>query len=142
MRALLLGSFDILHWGHIDTINQAARLGDVIIGLGTDEYQRIYKHEPVLSFEERKQQLEGLGNVSLVVARPYIDARPLFEAHKPDFFVAGMDWFDTPGAPHLEMSGIDKDFLNDHGITLVYQPRGHNWSTSEIIRRIRGEVAV
>lgn len=137
MKVLILGSFDLLHWGHLAFINQAAQLGDVVIGLGTDEYQRIYKHEPVLSFEDRKMQLEALGNVTEVVARPYVDARPVFEAVQPDFFVSGMDWYDTPDAPHLEMSGIDKDYLNAKGISLVYLPRGHGWSTSSIIQRIR-----
>lgn len=138
-RALAFGSFDVLHFGHLEFINYAARLGEVIIGLGTDDYQRIYKHEPVLTYEERKQQLEELPQVSLVVPRPRVDARHIFEAVRPDYFVAGADWID---APHLEMSGVDVDFLGDLGITLVYTPRAHGMSTSEIVRRIREGVSV
>jgi cytidyltransferase-like protein len=136
-KALILGSFDILHAGHLETLNYAARLGEVIVGLGTDEYQRIYKHEPVCPYEERALALESLPQVSQVLPRKEIDARPLFEAVRPDYFVAGMDWY---GAPHLEMSGIDVDFVNSLGITLVYQPRNHSMSTSAIIERIRATV--
>lgn len=139
--ALVLGSFDVLHYGHIEFIDYAARLGDVLIGLGTDAYQLGYKHQPVLTYWERKAALERLPQVWKVVPRDQISVKQICAEHDPDYLVAGMDWYHTDGAPHLEMSGIDVDFCNRNDITLVYTPRSHSMSTSEIVRRIREGVS-
>lgn len=132
MRALVFGSFDVLHHGHIEFLKMCERLGDVVVGLGTDEYQRGYKHDPVLSYEERRRALEALGYQ--VVKRDHVSTLPLLDQVKPDYIVAGSDWL---RAPHLEMSGLTVADLDERGVAFVYMPRNHNMSTSEIVRRIR-----
>jgi phosphoenolpyruvate phosphomutase / 2-hydroxyethylphosphonate cytidylyltransferase len=134
MVALCLGSFDGgLHYGHIRFLNQVSLLGEVIVGLGTDDYQAGYKRPPFLRFEERKLALEELGVE--VVARDQVSIKPLIESIRPDYLVAGSEWFD---GPYLELSGIDIDYLVSQGVALVYLPRNHDMSTTSIVERVRG----
>lgn len=133
-RALCLGSFDLsLHPGHLRFLNRVSQLGEVIVGLGTDDYQAGYKRTPYCSYEERKWALEEAGYQ--VVARDQVTIEPLIETIQPDYLVAGSEWFD---APYLELSGIDMDYLIAQGVSLVFIPRDHDMSTSELVRRVRG----
>ena len=129
--ALCLGSFDVLHYGHLQFLNRVAMLGDVVIGLGTDEYQTGYKHRPYLDYEERRAALEALGYT--VVIRPEVSVLDILDQVEPDYIVWGSDWIDTN---ILGLSGLVPQDLVDRGIGLVFVPRDHNMSTSEIVRRI------
>jgi phosphoenolpyruvate phosphomutase / 2-hydroxyethylphosphonate cytidylyltransferase len=130
--ALILGSFDGgLHYGHLRVLNQTALLGRVVVGLGTDDYQAGYKRPPFLSYEERRLALEELGYQ--VVARDQVSIKPLIDLVQPDYLVAGSEWFD---GPYLELSGIDMDYLVVMDVALVYLPRNHDMSTTEIVQRV------
>lgn len=131
MTALVLGSFDVLHYGHIQFLSQAARLGDVTVGLGSDEYQRSYKHDPYLTWDERAQALYALGYD--VIERSQVSIVPLLDELDPDYLVAGADWI---GQPFLELSGVTAGDLSERNIGLVFLPRSHSMSTSEIVKRI------
>jgi phosphoenolpyruvate phosphomutase len=133
---LLLGSFDVaLHGGHLDVLNQARRLGRVVVGLGTDEYQAGYKRVPYCTFEERKWNLEQAGYE--VAARDEVSIKGLVREVGPDYLAAGSDWI---GKPYLELSGIDGRWLEERNIALVYLPRNHSMSTTLLIERVRGAV--
>ncbi len=133
-RCLVLGTFDLIHDEHLYFLNQAARLGDVWVGLGTDSYQRGYKRQPVLTFEERRRTLNQLPQVAGVVAREQVSIVPLIDDLEPDWLVAGVDWLD---GPFLELSGIDGQFLADRRINLVYVCSPRHISTSTILERAR-----
>ena len=57
-------STDILHNGHIRILQRAAELGEVTVGLLTDEVVASYKHYPLIPLEERIAMFEGLKYVS------------------------------------------------------------------------------
>lgn len=128
---LVLGSFDVLHYGHLRFLNQAAQLGRLVVGLGTDTYQEAYKRRPILNYEERRAALEALGYV--VEPRDEVSIVNLCSHVQPSYLVAGSDWI---GQPFLELSGIDAAWLEANNIALVYVPRNHNMSTSEILGRV------
>ena len=130
--ALVLGGFDILHWGHVEFLRQAEQFGDVTVGLSTDELLAATKRVPVFTYSEREQGLQHLGY--RVVTRDTTDVRYLFQKVKPDLFVCGNDWVDQN---HLTSTGLTTDFLNAQGVTLVYTPRDHAMSTTEILRKVR-----
>lgn len=132
VKVLVFGSFDVLHHGHLKFLNMASRLGDVIVGLGTDDYQAHYKHTPVLSWAERAEAILELGHN--VIARPEVDVTAILDEIEPDYLVAGADWID---GPFLELCGVTSRDLSERNIALVYLPRSHDMSTSEILRRIR-----
>lgn len=85
-------SADLIHPGHLNILNEAAKLGSVIVGLLTDKAIASYKRLPYLTYEQRKIILENLKMVSEVIAQDSLDYTSNLEIIKPDFVVHGDDW--------------------------------------------------
>lgn len=85
-------SGDLLHPGHINIINQAAKLGQVTVGLLTDSAIASYKRVPYLTYDQRKTVIENLRGVHEIVIQETWDYRPNLEALKPEYVVHGDDW--------------------------------------------------
>jgi len=85
-------STDILHGGHIALIKNAATLGDVMIGLFTDEAVASYKRYPLLDYEERKKIFEDLREVKTIVPQNTLSFRENLLKYRPDFVVHGDNW--------------------------------------------------
>ncbi len=85
-------SADLIHPGHLNIIKRAAELGDVTIGLLTDEAIATYKRVPFMTFEQRKAVIESIKGVVRVVAQTTLDYVPNLETYKPDYVVHGDDW--------------------------------------------------
>ncbi len=60
-------SADLVHPGHLNVINRAAELGEVTVGLLTDEAIASYKRLPYMTFEQRRIVIENIKGVSQVV---------------------------------------------------------------------------
>ena len=85
-------SGDILHSGHINILNEAAKLGDVVVGLLTDEAIASYKRVPILDFEQRLSVISNLNQVSTVVPQKTLDYTENLLKLRPNFLVHGSDW--------------------------------------------------
>jgi phosphoenolpyruvate phosphomutase len=85
-------SADLVHPGHINIINEAAKLGDLTVGVLTDSAIASYKRLPFMTFEQRKRVVESIKGVSQVVAQETLDYRDNLNAIKPDIVVHGDDW--------------------------------------------------
>jgi phosphoenolpyruvate phosphomutase len=85
-------SADIIHPGHLNIINEGAKLGNVIVGVLTDEAIASYKRLPYLNFDQRKMIIENLKGVDKVVAQSSLDYEPNLIEFKPNFVVHGDDW--------------------------------------------------
>lgn len=85
-------SADVLHQGHINVINKGNELGDVIIGLLTDEAIATYKRMPLIPFEERKIILSNIKGVTEVLEQKTLDYTENLLKVKPDYVVHGDDW--------------------------------------------------
>ncbi len=85
-------SADLIHPGHLNIIRVAAELGEITIGLLTDEAIASYKRLPYMSFEQRQQVTAALKGVTRVVAQETLDYVPNLRRYKPDFVVHGSDW--------------------------------------------------
>lgn len=93
MKTVYVGmSADVLHPGHINIIKEAAKLGQVTVGLLSDSAIASYKRLPYLSYEQRKIVVESLADVHTVVVQDTLDYRPNLERIKPDIIVHGDDW--------------------------------------------------
>ena len=68
-RIITYGTFDLLHYGHINLLHRAKALGDyLVVGLSTDEFNWNAKHKKCyFSYEKRKQLLEAFRYVVLVI---------------------------------------------------------------------------
>lgn len=85
-------SADVLHNGHIKIIEEGAKLGEVTIGLLTDEAIATYKRMPVFGYEERHRILSSLRYVSCVVKQATLSYADNLRKLKPDYVVHGDDW--------------------------------------------------
>ncbi len=85
-------SADLIHPGHLNIINEASKLGEVTIGLLTDQAIAGYKRLPYLEFEQRKQIIESIKGVDFVIAQETLDYTSNLLKIKPDYVVHGDDW--------------------------------------------------
>ncbi|MCR5701956.1 MAG: adenylyltransferase/cytidyltransferase family protein [Lachnospiraceae bacterium] len=87
---------DIVHPGHINIIKKAAELGEVTVGLFTNEAIASYKAEPYMDYEMRKIVIENVKGVEHVIPQETRDYEPNLRKLKPDYMVHGTDWREGP----------------------------------------------
>jgi len=87
---------DIIHHGHINVIEKARELGEVTVGILTDEVIASYKRYPMLSYDQRKKIIENIKGVDNVVKQEELDYTPTLKELKPDYVVHGKDWRSGP----------------------------------------------
>ena len=85
-------SADLVHPGHLNIIKKAKELGEVTVGLLTDQAIANYKRLPYMEFELRKNVIENIKGVSKVIPQESLDYRPNLLKLKPDYVVHGDDW--------------------------------------------------
>jgi len=131
MRVYTTGVFDILHRGHLNILTQAAALGELTVGIMTDQGVEDTKGaRPILTLEERDAQIRSLPFVAEVIHYTDTDQRPNYAALRPDIVVQGDDWlFSADRSAAL-------DFLRQNRIRLVLLPRTQGISTTEIRKRV------
>lgn len=87
---------DFIHPGHLNIINVAHELGEVMVGLFTDEAIASYKRLPFMNYEQRKAVIENVKGVDRVVMQETPDYVPNLRKYKPDYMVHGTDWREGP----------------------------------------------
>ena len=132
------GGFDPIHVGHIRSIKGAKKLGDSLIIILTTDNQLIKKKGYCfMSYEERKEILESIDGVDMVV--PNIDtditSNESLEYYRPDIFAKGGD------RTEANMPEIEKIVCVKIGCRIVYGVGGDKIqsSSSLIIRRSNGQ---
>ena len=85
-------SADIIHPGHLNIIKEAAKLGDVTVGVLTDAAIASYKRLPYMNYEQRAAVVAALKGVTRVIPQEQLDYIPNLLKLKPDFVVHGTDW--------------------------------------------------
>jgi len=85
-------SADLVHPGHLNILTKASKLGEVTVGLLTDQAIASYKRLPYLNYDQRKLILESLKFVDHVVPQETLDYVPNLRRYKPDIVVHGDDW--------------------------------------------------
>ncbi len=102
IRVLVDMSVTLLHHGHIRLLRKAAKYGEVVVGLSTDEDIEKYKgHTPMLTWEFRKEILESIRYVSEVVKTPYFITNAVLDEHGAQFLIHGDDNFNTVSKDRL-----------------------------------------
>jgi phosphoenolpyruvate phosphomutase len=85
-------SADLVHPGHMNIIKEAAKLGDVIVGLLTDKAIASYKRLPYMNYAQRYEVIENIKGVTQVIPQETLDYRPNLKKLQPNFVVHGDDW--------------------------------------------------
>lgn len=122
-RVITYGTFDLLHYGHINLLKRAKEQGDyLIVGLSTDEFNKNKKNKVCyFDYEQRKHLLEAIRYVDLVIPEEtWEQKRSDVHEYKVDTFVIGNDW-----EGHF-------DFLKEEGCEVVYLDRTPDISTTKI----------
>ena len=94
-RVITYGTFDMLHYGHINLLRRAKEQGDyLIVALSTDEFNWQEKHKRTyFEFEKRKQLLEAIRYVDLVIPEESWEQKVSdMTVYQVDTFVMGDDW--------------------------------------------------
>jgi cytidyltransferase-like protein len=132
-EVLTIGTFDVPHLGHAYLFQQAARLGDLTVGVNSDAFVEAYKGAPpVYSWAERRAAVASLG---YVVEKNDGAGRDLIDRVSPDYLVIGSDW--APPRDYFAQVAIDQEFLDARRITMVYVPRVPGLASSGIRERCR-----
>jgi glycerol-3-phosphate cytidylyltransferase len=121
-RIITYGTFDLLHYGHINLLRRAKQLGDyLVVCLSTDEFNNREKNKKTyFSYNERKQLLEAIRYVDLVIPEESWEQKKSdIVMYHIDVFVMGDDWKGK------------FDFLDDK-CEIVYLPRTEEISTTKI----------
>jgi len=125
---------DLLHEGHINIIKEAAKLGDVTVGLFTDKAVASYKRLPFLTYQQRKAVLENIIGVKHIIAQDVLDYTPNLEKLKPDIVVHGDDWL--KGGLSGTRQGV-VDTLSKWGGHVVDVPYTKGISSTEIHKSLK-----
>jgi len=60
-RVITYGTYDLLHYGHIELLRRAREMGDyLVVALSTDEFNRVKNKKSYYNYEQRKMMLESI----------------------------------------------------------------------------------
>jgi len=120
-KVITYGTFDLLHWGHINLLKRAKEMGDyLVVAISSDEFNKLKKKKSYHSFENRKMILEAIRYVDEVIPENTWEQKiqDVID-HDIDIFVMGDDWEGK------------FDFLKEY-CEVVYLPRTIGISTTQI----------
>lgn len=121
-KVITYGTFDLLHYGHINLLRRAKELGDYLVVVSSDEFNWNEKEKRCyFTYEQRKAMVEAIRYVDLVVPETnWEQKRTDVHEYDIDVFVMGDDWEGK------------FDFLKEEGVEVVYLPRTPEISTTQI----------
>jgi len=120
-RVITYGTFDLLHYGHINLLKRAKELGDYLfVGLSTDEFNELKGKKSYFYYDERKTLLESIIYVDEVIPEKNWDQKIQdIKNYNIDVFVIGDDWKGK------------FDYLSEY-CEVVYLPRTEGISTTKV----------
>ena len=122
-KVITYGTFDLLHYGHLNLLRRARELGDhLVVAVSTDEFNWNAKQKKCyFTYQQRKEMLEALRCVDQVIPEEnWEQKRTDVHVHDIDVFVMGDDWQGK------------FDYLKEEGVEVVYLPRTPEISTTQI----------
>ncbi|PCJ22775.1 MAG: cytidylyltransferase [SAR86 cluster bacterium] len=132
MLVYTVGTFDLLHVGHLALLEYCKSLGgEVAVGVAADEVVSSYKRKtPVIPLEQRMEMIKALRCVDVV--RPYYELEYVSGCKelKPDIFVIGEDWGDKPHNTDVE------DYLKSEGKKIIQVSYNPKTSTTKIKQNV------
>ena len=126
---LTIGTFDLLHVGHLELFRYGNQLGSLRVGINSDEFVLGYKgRRPVQDFIIRAYNVMSYGNTHFIYKNETAGF-DLIDEVKPDVLLIGMDWHERD---YFSQIGVTAQYFNDNNIVMVYAPRTTGVSTSTL----------
>ena len=126
------GVFDLLHPGHVRYLQDARRLGDLlIVAINSDRSVRANKGEtrPIVPQDERVELLRSLAAVDVVVVFDEETPHAIISRIQPDVLVKGADW----GQDNI----VGRDVVEARGGRVVRMAVSAGFSSSDLIRKVQ-----
>lgn len=130
---------DVIHEGHLNILRRAAELGEVTVGVLSDEAMVSYNRFPTISLEQRMEIVKGTGLVKEVIIQNEIMYDKVLQEVKPDYVVHGDNWMEGPEAAIREnVVGI----LERLGGELIEVPYTYNDTVKRIDDLMKEKLAM
>ena len=130
---------DVIHEGHLKIINEAEKLGRVIVGCLSDEALIRYNKFPTISQEDRIKLYRSLEGVDEVVVQNDMLYNDIAEQIRPDYVVHGDNWLKGPEKAirdHVEK------LLAEYGGELIDVPYTYNEKVKKIDLQLKEKLAM
>ena len=130
---------DVIHDGHLNIINEAKKLGKVIIGCLSDRVLIRYNKFPTISQDERMRLYRTIPGVDQVVLQEEMQYDDVIALIHPDYVVHGDNWKEGPEKTirdHVE------ELLSEYGGQLVDVPYTFNEKVRKIDLQLREKLAM
>lgn len=132
MVVYTVGTFDLLHVGHLALLEYCKTLGDTVaVGVASDEVVMLYKPNiPVIPLDQRIEMLKALSCVDIVMPYHELDYLTVCKEVKADIFVIGEDWGRKPHNKGVE------DYMREQGRKVVQVQYNPKTSSTEIRKTV------
>ncbi len=132
MVVYTVGTFDLLHVGHLALLEYCKSLGDTVaVGVASDEVVLLYKPNiPVIPLDQRIEMLKALSCVDIVIPYHELDYLAVCKEVKADIFVIGEDWGSKPHNRGVE------EYLKEQGKKIVQVQYNPRTSSTEIRKTV------
>lgn len=131
------GTFDYLHYGHLEYFLEASTLGDkLLVTITADKFVKKGEGRPLFNQQMRARSIASLSFVDFVAINDHADAVELLRLCRPDIYVKGSDYADWRNDPTGKISD-EVGVVEENGGTVFYT-QSNKLSSTDLIKTIRG----
>ncbi len=140
MRVYTCFCTDVIHEGHLNILKEAAKYGEVIVGVLSDESMIKYNRFPTVSLEERCQNVRDTGLAAQVIVQREIMYDNILRELKPDYVIHGDNWRQGPESAIRE--NVIMNLARNGGGELIEIPYTYNKNVRRIEANIKEKLAM
>lgn len=130
---------DVIHEGHLNIINEAAKLGRVVVGVLSDTAMIRFNRFPTVSFEERMRIVRELEKVDEIIVQDDVMYDNIVAQLHPDYIIHGNNWLEGPMRAIRDNA---EKLLSEYGGQVVDVPYTYNENVKRIDQRIKEKLAM
>ncbi len=130
---------DYIHEGHLNIINEAKKLGEVTVGVLSDEQMIRFNSFPLKSTAERVKMCKKIPGVSRVIVQKEIMYDSVIQELRPDYILHGDNW-DTESMQTIRQNILEA--TNKYGGRLIDIPYTYNENVAKIEKQMKEKLSI